>query len=109
MLGFGLSSRIQPLHLFKWFHGHTTLPLASVRRYAEAFHLGTVGGAEVLGLEAVCGNFAPGKQLDALVVDCGAGVIDLFGRETTLEKFEKFLFLGDDRNIAQVWVDGTKR
>jgi len=36
--------------------------------YAEAFHLATAGGAEVLGLEHVCGNFQAGKQLDALVV-----------------------------------------
>jgi len=36
--------------------------------YAEAFHLATVGGAAVLGLSEVCGNFVHGKQLDALVV-----------------------------------------
>ena len=30
--------------------------------------MATVGGAEVLGLEHLCGNFKPGKQLDALVV-----------------------------------------
>jgi guanine deaminase len=70
--------------------------------FAEAFHLLTCGGAEVLGLAETCGNLAPGKQFDALVVDCGAQPIDLFGGESTLEKFEKFLFLGDDRNIQQV-------
>ena len=43
-------------------------------RYAEAFHLATVGGAEVLGLSHCCGDFTPGKQLDALRVDLAAEV-----------------------------------
>lgn len=31
--------------------------------YQEAFHLATMGGAEVLGLQKVIGNFLPGKQV----------------------------------------------
>lgn len=31
--------------------------------FHEAFHLATMGGAEVLGLDGVIGNFQPGKQV----------------------------------------------
>lgn len=78
--------------------------------YAEAFHLATVGGAQVLGLSDKIGNFVPGKQFDALVVDPAAerGPIDLIGGESVLDVFEKFLFLGDDRNIQEVFVQGRR-
>ncbi len=58
----------------------------------------------------VVGNFLPGKKLDCLVVDVTNknGPIDTFGKEDLLEKFQKFLFLGDDRNIVGVYVDGRK-
>ena len=63
-----------------------------------------------MGMGDVVGNFLPGKKLDALVVDVARadGPIDTFGREDLLEKFQKFLFLGDDRNIIHVYVDGRK-
>jgi cytosine/adenosine deaminase-related metal-dependent hydrolase len=78
--------------------------------YLEAFHLATVGGAEVLGMGSVLGNFLPGKKLDCLVVDVHvpSSPIDTFGHETSFELFQKFLFLGDDRNIQHVFVDGRK-
>lgn len=76
--------------------------------YKEIFHIATMGGAEVLGMSDVIGNFLPGKKLDCLVVDVARvdGPIDIFGEESILEKFQKFLFLGDDRNILSVYVDG---
>lgn len=78
--------------------------------YSEAFHLCTMGGAEVLGMEAVLGNFLPGKKMDCLVVDVDAAdsPIDTFGSESTSELFQKFLFLGDDRNLAAIYVDGVR-
>lgn len=81
------------------------IPLSS----REAFHLGTVGSADVLGLSDKIGNFRPGKRLDALVVDSspdGGGPYDLFGEENTMQLFEKFFFNGDDRNIVRVFVNG---
>lgn len=76
--------------------------------YMEAFHLATVGGAEVLGMDKVVGNFLPGKKLDCLIIDVNVenSPIDVFDHETTEELFQKFLFLGDDRNIVHVYVDG---
>eukprot|EP01031_Cornospumella_fuschlensis_P035357 gene35357-42849_t len=37
--------------------------------YLEAYHLATQGGAEVLGMGEVVGNFLVGKMCDALIVD----------------------------------------
>ena len=30
----------------------------------------------------------------------------LFGHESVADMVQKFVFLGDDRNIVQIWVDG---
>ena len=30
----------------------------------------------------------------------------LFGHESVKDMVQKFVFLGDDRNIVQIWVDG---
>lgn len=83
-------------------------PLAPLS-YKEAFYLATVGGAEVLGMDKIVGNFTPGKRLDCLVVDLEAegSQIDLFGFEDSSERFSKFLYLGDDRNISHIYVDGA--
>ena len=78
--------------------------------YKEAFHLATVGGAEALGMGDVVGNFLPGKQLDCLIVDPAVlnGPFDVFDGEGPSEWFQKFLFLGDDRNIVAVFVNGRQ-
>ncbi|KAG5462826.1 MAG: guanine deaminase-like protein [Olpidium bornovanus] len=75
---------------------------------AELVYLATLGGARVLGLPV--GNFEPGMEFDALLVDLAApaGPVDTFPEEDTLEEMlEKFLFLSDDRNICRVWVRGN--
>lgn len=41
--------------------------------YQEAFHLATMGGAEVLGLQKVVGNFLPGKQVPYHTIPMFAG------------------------------------
>jgi len=91
----------------EWVPDDTTYEPLS---YREVFHLATQGGAEVLGMGDVVGNFLPGKKLDCLVIDVNAaeGPIDMFGDEDLLEIFQKFIFLGDDRNIANVYVDGKR-
>jgi hypothetical protein len=43
-----------------------------------------------------------------LLLAVQGGPIDLFGGESALERFEKFLFLGDDRCITSVFVAGKK-
>lgn len=82
--------------------------------YAEAFHLATVGGAEALGLGDTVGNFVVGKEFDALVVDpysAGSPIDeahDAAEAQDVLHTFQKFLFLGDDRNIETVFVRGKQ-
>jgi guanine deaminase len=74
----------------------------------QVFHLATLGGAEVLGLQDRIGNFAVGKDFDAALVSSEAMSV-MTARETDepIEiTFEKFLMTGDDRNIAQVYVQG---
>jgi guanine deaminase len=74
----------------------------------EVFYLATQGGAEALSMGDVVGNFLVGKKLDCVVVDVHAAdsPIDASGEETVYNLFEKFVYIGDDRNIAQVLVNG---
>ncbi len=70
-------------------------------------------------LDSRIGNFLPGKELDALLVDPyaeGCSSIDEFDgvdllshshiESTIMRNLEKWLNLGDDRNIRQVYVRG---
>ena len=75
----------------------------------EIFHLATQGGAEAVGMGDVFGNFLPGKKLDCLVIDLNAegGMTDVFSESLSVwHQFEKFIYVGDDRNIQAVIVDG---
>jgi len=89
---------------------HLEKPEYKPLSWQEAFHLATVGGSQVIGMEDTLGNFLPGKSFDALVVDprVNNSPLDVFADDTLLEIFQKFIFLGDDRNITQVWVQGNK-
>ncbi|KAL0940078.1 guanine deaminase [Colletotrichum truncatum] len=76
----------------------------------EVFYLSTLGGAKVCCLEDKVGNFAVGKEFDALWLTCpleSFGVMTVREESDTLRTvFEKFLMTGDDRNIARVFVKG---
>ncbi len=54
------------------------------------------------------GTFEVGKEFDALLVDTclggTAGPFDVFPGEDDEQRFEKFINLGDDRNLAEVYV-----
>ncbi|KAJ5554727.1 hypothetical protein N7461_003197 [Penicillium sp. DV-2018c] len=78
---------------------------------SEGFFLATLGGAQVCGLDDRIGNFAVGKEFDALEVHSaglrGPGVMSpVEAEDSTLVIFEKFLMTGDDRNIVRVYVSG---
>lgn len=79
-----------------------------VLTFKEAFWLATQGGAEVLGLEDMLGSFEVGKEFDAVLVETAAtgGPFDVFDVDSLSERFEKFINLGDDRNISEVYVQG---
>ncbi|XP_038258208.1 guanine deaminase isoform X2 [Dermochelys coriacea] len=76
----------------------------------EAFRLATLGGSQVLGLDDVIGNFEVGKEFDALLINPKASdsPFDLFAADTFEDIIQKFLYLGDDRNINEVYVAGKQ-
>ncbi|XP_014679178.1 PREDICTED: guanine deaminase-like, partial [Priapulus caudatus] len=76
----------------------------------DTFRMATLGGAEVLNIDDKVGNFVVGKDFDALVVDvsCDTTGFDVFEDESPEDKITKFLFLGDDRNIQDVFVAGRR-
>lgn len=110
--------------------------------YKNALYLATLGGAKggslelralidrvlpldllstslflALALDNKIGNFAPGKDFDALLVDISADPLDFDAvtnpanrapEERLLELLQKFIYTGDDRNIRQVFVRGVK-
>ncbi|VVD03711.1 guanine deaminase [Leptidea sinapis] len=85
--------------------------------WKEAFYLATLGGAKVLGLDDKIGNFKIGKEFDALVVDIYADDSQLDNydyppeasdEERILNLLHRFLYVGDDRNIVEVYVKGKQ-
>ncbi|KAI5724168.1 hypothetical protein M8J76_016361 [Diaphorina citri] len=72
--------------------------------FERAFYLATMGGAKALNLDGHIGNFACGKRFDALVInmDVPDSPLDFYQELTLQEKFLKFFFTGDDRNIQRV-------
>ncbi|KAL4220568.1 hypothetical protein ACF0H5_020966 [Mactra antiquata] len=76
----------------------------------EAFSLATLGGAKVLSMEDVLGNFEVGKYFDALLIDpCSEhSVLDIFDDDIANDCFEKFMFTGDDRNISRIFIGGKE-
>ncbi|CAJ0912933.1 17945_t:CDS:2 [Entrophospora sp. SA101] len=79
---------------------------------SELTYLATMGGAELVNLQNVIGNFIIGKEFDALWVDPEAknSPLDIFDNiDDALERiFEKFIFLGDERNLKAVFVKGRR-
>jgi len=109
----------------------TQMPLAVTME--ECFYYATVGGAEALRMGKHLGNFLPGKFFDALVIDLDTqdSPIDTFAdiysphilyntqqasedehMKTEIAKFhhymQRFIFCGDDRNIAEIYVQGKQ-
>lgn len=86
--------------------------------YKQVIFLATLGGAEALSVDKVVGNFVVGKDFDALLVDVAAGAIDQYcetdlsqsksGESRLLELVQKFVYVGDDRNIHKVFVSGRQ-
>eukprot|EP00041_Stephanoeca_diplocostata_P006128 m.76615 g.76615 ORF g.76615 m.76615 type:complete len:84 (+) comp16185_c0_seq6:537-788(+) len=75
--------------------------LTSLRVYAHP---------PALGLDDKVGSFEVGKLFDAIVVDPLAqeSVMDVNAEDSFEEVLSKFVFLGDDRNIASVFVNGCE-
>ena len=53
------------------------------------------------------GSFEVGKEFDAIMVNTDHGEsFDVFPTDSIFDRFEKFVNLGDDRNIRAVWIQG---
>ncbi|GLV44701.1 Dihydropterin deaminase [Carabus blaptoides fortunei] len=76
----------------------------------DVFYLATLGGAKALAIDDRIGNFAVGKQFDALVIDMNVknGGTDFLHDCTPLELLQKFIYTGDDRNVSKVYVAGLQ-
>ena len=72
--------------------------------FKHAIWLATMGGARVLGLENTVGRIAEGLEFDALLLDLTT-FQDVLGNDPMVA-FEKFVHLGDDRHILNVWIQG---
>jgi guanine deaminase len=76
-----------------------------------AFWTATLGSATAIGLQDHLGSFGPGKQFDAILVSSAPPVYDIFpeaqrGPSSLKTDFERFVNLGDDRNVRKVYVRG---
>ena len=71
----------------------------------------TAGAAQALGLGGVIGNLAPGCEADFVVLDPGATPL-LARKVANARDLDELLFsmivLGDDRVVADVYVDGGR-
>ena len=77
--------------------------------YKQAFWLATIGGADAIGMRDSLGSFSPGKLFDALEIDLSTpATFDRFDTDSLDDLFQKFINLGDDRNIRRVWVEGNE-
>lgn len=87
--------------------------------YKEMLYLATLGGAEALAIDDKIGNFTVGKDFDALIIDTAnnSPIIqfnipeNITNKKTDedklLELLQKFIYVGDDRNISKVFVNGV--
>lgn len=69
---------------------------------SEGFYLGTKGGGQFFGK---IGSFEEGYCFDALVIEDDPLIADRYNLQ---DRLERFLYIGDDRNICARYVEGTK-
>ncbi|KAE8750715.1 hypothetical protein FOCC_FOCC002692 [Frankliniella occidentalis] len=73
--------------------------------YQEVFYLATMGGAKALAMDNIVGNFAVGKEFDALLVSVPDPDLHIETLDS-LQQLQKFLYCGSERNIKEVYVQG---
>ena len=84
----------------KWIESHKVeKPFTT----AELFYLATKGGGEFFGK---VGSFEEGYEFDALVIDDSS--LPAFQPLSIEQRLQKFIYTGDDRNIAERYVAGKK-
>uniref|UniRef100_A0A1A9W7D0 Guanine deaminase n=1 Tax=Glossina brevipalpis TaxID=37001 RepID=A0A1A9W7D0_9MUSC len=88
--------------------------------FKQAIYLATLGGAAALAMDEITGNFVVGKEFDALIIDTSKEPLHNFGFYDSnnyekksdelklLEMVQKFIYVGDDRNVHRVYVAGKQ-
>lgn len=77
----------------------------------EAFYHATLGGARALSLDHLIGNFMPGKEADFVMLQPTATPLQALRWGNSRDIWEKLfvlMTLGDDRTIAETWVNGQR-
>ena len=67
-----------------------------------------MGGAALCRLDDRIGNFQPGKEFDALRIKGASPGIWVKEGEPVEERFNRWLWSGDDRDIKDVYVRGRR-
>lgn len=75
---------------------------------AEVFYLATMGGASLCRIQDRVGNFLPGKEFDALRIKAASPGLWVLPGEKVEERFGRWLWCGDDRDIRDVYVRGRR-
>ena len=70
---------------------------------SEVFFIATKGGGKIFGK---VGSFEEGYEFDALIID--DSTIPDINERTLEERIERFIYIGDDRNIEERFVAGKK-
>ncbi|ACM30100.1 guanine deaminase [Rhizobium rhizogenes] len=77
--------------------------------FRDAFYIATSGGG--IALDLPVGQFAPGYQFDAVLIDTGAekGTVRLFeDRDEGEGILQKIIYTASKPNLAATWVGGRK-
>ncbi|TCO81908.1 guanine deaminase [Plasticicumulans lactativorans] len=79
---------------------------------ARALYLATLAGARALGLAGRVGNFEPGREADAVVLDSAGTALTarraaVVRDHDVLEEWFALFTLGDDRNVAATYLQGA--
>lgn len=84
----------------RWVHIDDTYPQL---KFEQLFYMATKGGGKFFG---DVGSFEKGYKADFLVIDDDS--LSDSNNRTVRERLQRFLYIGDDRNIQSVYVDGKK-
>jgi len=90
---------------------------SSTLSFKDAFWLATAGGAEAINMSDSLGLLDEGYLFDAQLIDLLpeeshphpatlSNTIHLFPSDSLEDLFQKFMNLGDDRHVAEVYVNG---
>ena len=80
----------------------------------EGLYLGTMGGAQVVGMEGKVGGFEEGMLWDVQEIQLGqvgdneeqSSAVDIFGWESWEERVAKWVWNGSAPNVRKLWVGG---